>query len=250
MFDEFLFLGGAVLFFLAVIVFWAGWAAKEKATKQQDVLNRWEADLTEWATAQHENIAAMQQQAALLQQELETTQQEAESHALAMRANDEEIARMVTELKRVTAERDKVRADFEKFVDFLVDAGVIQKSDDALPTYSEKLEEFYLEATTGSLLPPNVHFPKVYGFTKKQLHAALLHAAERAFSSHAYASRPFTKSYMVAEGPLSREQFDRLHEALVDQGYLEAASERSSVFKLTEAGWNLLQAIKEGRLVG
>ncbi len=255
--DEIFFLGGAVLFLLAVVIFLAGWAIRERAERQQQALRQWEQDLREWATTQHENILAIQQRNAELEQELTAVKQEAEQRALALRGHDEELQQMREELARVIAERDKLKADFTRFVDFLVEAGILHKMGDGiLPTPSD-LQASYLQSFQTAQPRPTgpttadsgvARLPRVLGLTTDQVRTALQHAAERAFSSHSNASRPFTQKHMVTEGPLSREQFRRLRKALVEQGYLAPSGARGSAFKLTDQGWLLLQAVKEGEL--
>ncbi len=252
--DEIFFLGGALLFLLAVIIFLGGWAVRERAERQQQALRQWEQDLREWATAQHENILAIQQRNAELEQELTAAKQEAERRELALRDHDAELQQLREELARVVAERDKLKADFTRFVDFLVEAGILHKMGDGmLPTPSD-LQASYLQSFQTAQPRPAatddeaIQLPHVLSLTTDQVRAALQHAAERAFSSHPNAARPFTQKYMVTEGTLSRKQFQRLRETLVEQGYLEPSGTRGSVFKLTDQGWLLLQAVKEGKL--
>jgi hypothetical protein len=261
--DEIIFFAGATLFLLAVIVFWVGWSANEKASRQQDILSEWEEDLNEWANAQQKNIADLHQQNLDLQtaqeaertavaearRELEAAQQQAQTHALAVQNYTTELSRMEQEIRRLQTERDKIRADFAKLVDFLVEVGVLRKPVDSLPASSEELREFYIQPadTATSSHAANANLPDVSGLTPEQLRMALQHAAKRAFSEHVKANTPFSKTYMVTLGPLTLSQFEALRAALTEQGYLKADASRFK-YELTPEGRALLRGIKDGML--
>ncbi len=231
----------ALLFLAAVIFAMVTWISHERVKKQRDRLKTWESELDNWAIAQRENIKTIQKKNVTLKKELHTVQEEAQSRALALQNTSEELAHLQQALEQVVRERDKVKADFKSFVDFLSEAGVLRKPSDALEVATEQIQEFYVQSA-----PTPHRIPPVPGLAPEVVRSALAHAAQRFFSDQTMA-QPFTKAYMVMHGPLVAEQLDPLRHALVEQGYLTTTgTDKITFYRLTDAGKSLLRWIHEG----
>lgn len=233
---------GCILFFGAVVFFFSTWITREKVKKQRQRLHTWEEELDEWATTQHDNIVTLQEENTGLQQTLAETQEKVQTHALATQGFAAKIEVLEEKLTQTTDDRDKIKSDFTKFVDFLVDAGILRTPTNGLEVSSEDLQEFYLHSNKPLKLPD------ISGLSAAQVRDALKHAAKRTFSNQSGSSRPFTKSYMVMQGPLNVGQLEQLKTTLMDHGYLEAHGTKRISYKLTENGKMLLQAALDGTL--
>ena len=88
--------------------------------------------------------------------------------------------------------------------------------------------------------------PAVPGFTTTQdLRAALLHAANK---TGPRSDRPFSRRYMVDDGPLTRSQFEHLVSVLTDYEYVTLKGDKIPVPVLTPRGQRLLNKVKLGEL--
>jgi hypothetical protein len=175
--------------------------------------------------------AAMAARGRLLDDRAEMDQ----AHALALREESTAVVQvretMAGDLAAARAERDQIRTQFEGFVSFLVDQGVLRKGADPL------------EVTPGDLVyevsGPVAGLPHVGALTDAELMGALRHAADRG------GNNPFSRAHMVDRGPLTRTTFEALRRALVDGGYLETPRGNRKVYALTDRGRALLQDATE-----
>lgn len=159
-----------------------------------------------------------------LRRDLENNQEVAQSRALALRDQ-------VEELEALRSDRDRIKADFEAFVQFLVEAGVLRPDvdplaaspDDVVYEISEPVPEF-----------PDSNLERALAVK------ALEHAAAR---TGPRSDRPFSRRYMVDDGPLTRTEFEALRSALVAGGYLERPERPKAGYPLTDKGRALLRAV-------
>ena len=163
---------------------------------------------------------------------------EAERAASTALALSSQLDGLGAELAAAVAERDKIRAEFAAFRDFLITAGILRP--EANPAALGPADLVYtLQAPALDLLPT------VEGLSSELLRAALVHAANRSGSR---AARPFSRGYMcLPNGPLTRSQFERLFSALVHFGYL-TDNPNTAAADLTPSGRRLLDLARAGEL--
>lgn len=142
---------------------------------------------------------------------------------------------MRQERNEARKERDALQKELESLQNFLVDVGVLRADVDPL-TVSEADLLCDIPDTT---LP----LPDVEDLSHIELVQALKHAAGREDN---WADRPFSRRYMVNEGPLSRSQLRALRDALLGSGYLQEPNRPQDGYKLTEQGEALLRSVVDG----
>jgi hypothetical protein len=216
-----LYLASFVLFAIGVALFVWAWRAVAKAKREtalvRRVLKDASADLVDLRVEKAETWAV-----------LEDLKQTAQTRALALQ--DQQAV-----LERVTMERDEALSMLEQILEHLQSVGVATFEGEAL------IGDVMLDWSV--IESPQV--PTVPGFDREALIAALEHAADR---GGPWSKRPFTRRYMVNEGPLTRTQFEVLKAALVSGQYLGNPDGARSSPELTQKGEALLQAARDGAL--
>ena len=140
------------------------------------------------------------------------------------------------------AEADRWRQSFEDLVDFLQAQGVIEPGADPLA-----LTDSDLVYTVQSPVPG---VPSVPGIEPDALKRALDLLAERAAGDGPRSDRPLSRPYLVdQERALTRGQFERLRDALIEAELFDRPATPTASPRLTEKGAALLDAIREGRLI-
>jgi len=158
----------------------------------------------------------------------------AEARVLALRNQD-------AELEAALARAAELESQWRAFVDMLTAAGVLRKVANPLAVTADDLAYEVAAVAAG--------VPAVEGIAPELMQQTLEAMAERAFSDTPGARRPMARPYLVAPGKLSRNQFDRLRDALLAGGYLERSGGSGASPVLTERGTAMLAAIRDGRLV-
>lgn len=196
-------------------------------------------------------------------EELAEVQENVESQALALEDANHELERVRKQLELIRKERDRVRKErfnirkkryemrqernearkerdalrnqLETLTDFLVDNRVLQPDFDPLTVSKDDLR--------CEIPDSGPSLPEVEGMERPEVLQALRHAAAR---DDNWADRPFSRRYMVADGPLSRTQLKALRTALLAGGYLLEPDRPQNGYKLTERGETLLDyAVKD-----
>jgi hypothetical protein len=209
-----LYLASFVLFAIGVALFVWAWRAVAKAKRETAQIQRQE----------REHVKQLQQ----TQAALEDLQETAQSRALVLQDMD-------ATLERVTMERDEALSMLEQILEHLQSVGVATFEGEAL------IGDVMLDWSV--IESPQV--PTVPGFSRALLLEALEHAADR---GGPWSKRPFTRRYMVSDGPLTRTQFEALKAALVSGQYLGNPDGARSSPELTQKGEALLQAARDGVL--
>ena len=138
-----------------------------------------------------------------------------------------EVTKERNEIRR---ERDELRKQLDTLATFLVETGVLRADFDPLSVSEDDLLCEIPETAP--------ELPAVDSLDPSTLVRALKHAAER---DDNWADRPFSRRYMVNEGPLSRSQLNDLRAALLADGYLQEPDRPQDGYKLTNEGQALLQ---------
>ncbi len=126
-------------------------------------------------------------------------------------------------------ERDELRKQLETLTSFLVKTGIIRPDFDPLT-----VSETDLLCEVPDAAPA---LPEVEGLEAGEVLQALQHAASR---DDNWADRPFSRRYMVDEGPLTRSQLKTLQAALLASGYLLEPDRPQDGYRLTDDGVALL----------
>jgi hypothetical protein len=170
---------------------------------------------------------------ALLQERAQLFEDRATSRALALQDQAQDLARVHSELDRVQSERDVIEGQFREFVAMLVKAGVLRPEVDPLVVSEDDL----IYEVSG----PVPEFP--VNSERALALKALKHAAGR---EGPRSDRPFSRRYMVSDGPLARTQFETLPAALVAGEYLQVPETPRGDYPLTDKERVLLQAVRVG----
>jgi hypothetical protein len=139
------------------------------------------------------------------------------------------------ERDKAQQERDDVHAKLESLSNFLVESGIVRADFDPL-SISKRDVLCDLPETA----PP---LPEVEDLEAAVLRQALKHAAAR---DDNWADRPFSRRYMVNDGPLSRSQLLALRSALLTDGYLQEPERPQNGYKLSDKGQELLRYAVSG----
>jgi hypothetical protein len=160
------------------------------------------------------------------------------STALDLRDRDRELTQALQERDAAREDLEALKGQWRAFLAFLVDQGVLSPDADPL-TVSDKDLVYQVQSPVPNL--PDVSLDEL------TLLEALRHAAAR---EGPRADRPFSRRYMVADGPLTRTEFESLRAAMVSGGYLVAVDPQDlrRGYRLTESGAALLEAAKQGNL--
>ena len=153
-----------------------------------------------------------------------------------------------TRLEDATTERDNYKSGVDKITGSLVALGVIHPDTDVLALTQADLIIDAKSITRPT--PPQTTgepvLPTVPGFTTTQdLRAALIHASNQ---TGPRSDRPFSRRYMVDNGPLTRSQLDHLISVLLDYEYVTLKGDKIPVPVLTPRGQRLLNKVKLGEL--
>ena len=132
-------------------------------------------------------------------------------------------------------ERDALLTQLENLTDFLVEVGVLRPDFDPLAVSGADL----LWDLPDSVLK----LPEVEDLDRSTLLQALRHAEAR---DDNWADRPFSRRYMVNDGPLSRSQLRALRSALLEKDYLLEPDRPQEGYKLTAEGEKLLHNVVNG----
>jgi hypothetical protein len=209
-----LYLASFVLFAIGVALFVWAWRAVAKAKRETAQIQRQE----------REHVKQLQQ----TQAALEDLEQTAQSRALVLQDTN-------AALDRVTQERDEALGMLQQILEHLQAVGVATVDGESLPG----------DVTLDWSVIDRPQVPTVPGFSRTLLLEALRHAADR---SGPWSKRPFTRRYMVQDGPLTRTQFEALKAALVSGQYVENPDGARSSPDLTQKGAALLQAARDNAL--
>jgi Na+-transporting methylmalonyl-CoA/oxaloacetate decarboxylase gamma subunit len=161
-----------------------------------------------------------------------------QAQALAKKVTEaaQELERVQSDLEQVRDERDLIRQQFEDFVRFLVQAGVLSAGLDPLTVSDEDL----IYEVSG----PVPTLPEVSTLSRGKVLEALRYAANR---EDPRADRPFSRRYMVDnDGPLTRPELEALRTVLLVGGFLAEPEKSRMGYPLTDKGTSLLKDVKRG----
>lgn len=187
--------------------------------------------LAVWAIRERGRHAGREE---ILRERAQLFEEQATSRALALQDQDQELARVYAELDQVREERDAIEGQFRGFVALLVRVGVLRPGVDPLAVDSQDL--------VYEISGPVPKLP-VVNIEQALMLRALRHAAER---EGPRSDRPFSRRYMVNDGPLTRTQFEALRGALVAGEYLREPDTPRSGYALTDKGAALLRDVERG----
>lgn len=218
---------GLVLLFALI---WAIWAINqqmkhgEELTEIQDTV---ESQALAIEDAEHE-LESVRKNLELMRKERDRVRKE----RFDIRKKRYEMRQERNEARK---ERDALREQLANLTDFLVESGVLRVDFDPL-TISEADLLCDIPDSTPKL-------PDVESLSPGELIQALKHAASR---DDNWADRPFSRRYMVNEGPLSRSQLRVLRDALLENGYLQEPDRPQDGYRLTDRGEELLNCAVNG----